>query len=77
MARELKPGDTIRTLAGPTRVDAVEDGGVQPVFNLDVADDRDFFVGCLGALVHDNRLPSPVREPFDAAPTLAALTRGD
>src|SRR5205823_559245 len=72
MARELKPGEMIRTLDGPARVLAMEDGDVQPVYNLDVAGDRDFFVGWHGALVHDNSLPAPLREPFDAAPTLAA-----
>ena len=45
MARDLKVGDPIRTLNGTVRVTAIEDGKVVPVFNLDVADDADFFVG--------------------------------
>jgi hypothetical protein len=72
MARELAPGDPVRILGGVARVDSVEPDAVQPVYNLDVAQDRDFFVGGQGALVHDNSLPSPVPEPYDAAPDLAA-----
>jgi hypothetical protein len=72
MARDLKPGDTLRTLGGLARVTAVEDDRVQPVFNLDVADDADFFVGCSGALVHDNTIPDLRLAPFDAPTALAA-----
>ena len=68
MARELKAGDPIRTLEGVMTVASVEPDRVQPVFNLDVADDADFFVGRLGALVHDNTLPDPRTTPFDVAP---------
>ena len=68
MARELKPGDPIRTLEGSAQVVSIEPDRVQPVYNLDVADDADFFVGKLGALVHDNTLPDPRLAPFDAAP---------
>jgi hypothetical protein len=75
MARDLKPGDPIRTLGGPARVVAVEPGKVQPVFNLEVAANRSFFVGDLGLLVHDNSLVRPTPEPFDAAPDLASLAR--
>ena len=66
MARELKAGDVLRTLVGPAKVESIESDKVQPVYNLDVADDADFFVGKLGALVHDNTLPDPRRAPFDA-----------
>jgi hypothetical protein len=31
-----------------------------------VADDNDFFVGRVGALVHDNTLPDLREKPFDA-----------
>ena len=48
MARDLKVGDPIRTLNGTVQVTAIEDGKVVPVFNLDVADDADFFVGEVG-----------------------------
>ena len=47
-------------------VEAVEADKVQLVFNLDVADDADFFAGNVGALVHDNTLPDPRLAPFDA-----------
>ena len=48
MARDLKPGDTIRRLGGTARVVSVSEEKVQPVFNLDVAQSRSFFVGSLG-----------------------------
>ncbi len=68
MARELKPGDVLRTLGGLASVASIEPDRVQPVYNLDVADDADFFVGRVGALVHDNTLPDPRLAPFDAGP---------
>ncbi len=67
MARELKPGDTIRVLGGTARVASVEAAPVQPVFNLEVAQGQSFFVGKLGVLVHDNSLVEPVTHPFDTA----------
>src|SRR4051812_40003574 len=72
MARDLKVGDTLRTLDGPAQVESVEPGTVQPVFNLDVAEDADFFAGTSGALVHDNTLPETRLAPFDVARDLAA-----
>jgi len=75
MARDLKPGDEVRTLDGLVRVSAVEDDRVQPVFNLDVAEAHDFFAGAAGALVHDNTLPDTRMIPFDAAPALASAAR--
>jgi hypothetical protein len=74
MARELKPGDLIRTVGGLAKVASVETGSVQPVFNLDVGDNHSFFVGQGGALVHDNSVVRPVLHPFDAGPTLAAAS---
>jgi hypothetical protein len=74
MARDLKPGDTLRTLGGLAAVSAVDPGGVQPVFNLDVAEDADFFVGRGGALVHDNTLPDLRLAPFDVPPSLATAS---
>jgi len=73
MARDLKPGDGLRTLGGMARVTAVESDRVQPVYNLEVARGQSFFVGNPGVLVHDNSLVQPVAEPFDAAPALAAV----
>ncbi len=69
MARDLKPGDVLRTLGGLATVSTVENDRVQPVFNLDIAEDADFFVGHLGALAHDNTLPDTRLTPFDLAST--------
>ena len=66
MARELKAGDPVRTLGGVSPVESVEADKVQLVYNLDVAEDADFFAGNVGALVHDNTLPDPRLTPFDA-----------
>jgi hypothetical protein len=65
MARELKPGDPVRTLRGVARVDAISEGEVQPVYNLTVEEGRSFLVGEAGLMVHDNSLVDPVA-PFDA-----------
>jgi hypothetical protein len=70
MARELKSGDVLRGYSGPVRVAAVAAGPVAPLFNLDVAATRTFFVGAGDTLVHDNTLPAPRVTPFDAVPTL-------
>lgn len=72
MARDLKTGDVVRTLGGLVPVGAIDEEKVQPVFNLDVAEDADFFVGRQGALVHDNTLPDLRLPPFDAPPSLAS-----
>jgi hypothetical protein len=66
MAKQLQTGDTLRTLGGIARVVSLEPGATVPVFNLDVAGTRTFFVGMKDALVHDNTLPNPHLEPFDA-----------
>jgi hypothetical protein len=73
MARELKPGDAVRTLGGTSRVRAVVSDSVRPVFNLEVAEGQSFFVGTTGALVHDNSLVQPASRPFDAPVDLSAL----
>ena len=65
MARDLKPGDPIRTLGGVVRVESVEPDAVQLVYNLDVAEAADYFAGPVAALVHDNTLPDPRLVPFD------------
>jgi hypothetical protein len=74
MARDLKPGDVVRTLGGAAKVEASEPAGTAPVFNLDVAEDRDFFVGKAGFLVYDFSVVQPVARPFDA-PAVASLDR--
>lgn len=75
-ARELKPGDVVRTVGGTARVGSVETDRVQPVFNLEVAEGQSFFVGGPGVLVHDNSLVEPVNAPFDAPAEVAALANG-
>jgi tetratricopeptide (TPR) repeat protein len=65
MARDLQVGDELRTLGGLCRVRSLGSGPVVPVFNLDVADARTYFVGNHDALVHDNTLPARVEAPFD------------
>jgi hypothetical protein len=73
MARDLKPGDEIRVLGGLVHVTAVSPAEVQRVYNLDVARSHSFFVGEVGALVHDNTLPELRFEGFDAAADRDAL----
>jgi hypothetical protein len=75
MARDLKPGDTVRTLDGLARVGSLAPEPEAPVYNLEVAGAHSFFVGHKGALVHDNSTVLPASAPFDAAPTLAARAR--
>ena len=73
MARDLKPGDLLRSLGGVSAVKSVADAGSEPVFNLKVMQAQSFFVGQRGMLVHDNSLVEPVLQPFDAVPDLAAI----
>jgi Pretoxin HINT domain len=68
MARELKTGDCLRMVGGVVEVQSVDDDATQPVYNLDVAQDRDFFVGKTGLLVHDFSFVQPVAAPFDGLP---------
>ena len=72
MARELRPGDNLRTLGGSARVASVETDHTQPVFNLEVSEGTSYFVGQAGLLVHDNSTVWPVSHPFDTPPALAA-----
>jgi hypothetical protein len=75
MARELKPGDRLRTLDGVSTVKSVKDDLVQPVYNLQVAEGESFFVGKIGALAHDNSLIDPTPSPFDAVADLKTTTK--
>jgi intein/homing endonuclease len=70
MARDLKPGDPLRTFGGVARVTSVEPDEVRPVFNLEVVGDQNFFAGQSAALVHDHTLVEASSEPFDAAASL-------
>ena len=73
MARELKAGDRLRMVGGTVAIKSIEADKTQPVYNLDVAENRDFFVGTKGLLVHDFSFVQPVLEPFDRQPDLASL----
>ena len=73
MARELKPGDRLRMVGGTVHIESIETDKLQPVYNLDVADNRDFFVGANGLLVHDFSFVQPVLEPFDQEPELGSV----
>jgi hypothetical protein len=73
MARDLKPGDRLRTIGGTAEVRSVTKDRVQPVFNLLLSGGDDFCVGQQGVLAHDNALPGPVDRPFDDVPALADL----
>jgi RNA polymerase sigma factor (sigma-70 family) len=70
MARDLKPGDLVRTLEGIAPVRSVVSNLIQPVFNLEVGKNRSFFAGEPAALVHDNSRVEPASRPFDAVPEL-------
>ena len=74
MARDLKPGDSLRAVDRVVHVGSVASEPVQPVFNLEVGPGQSFFVGETGLLVHDNSLVNPVMSPFDASPALASVT---
>jgi len=73
MARELKAGDRLRMVDGVVEIKSIETDKTQPVYNLDVAENRDFFVGTKGLLVHDFGFVQPVLEPFDRQPELTSL----
>jgi hypothetical protein len=72
MARDLKPGDHVRMLGGLATVRSIDPGKTEPVYNLDVAEDRDFLVGAQGLLVHDFSFVQPVLAPFDVEPAQLA-----
>lgn len=75
MARDLKAGDLVRTVGGVRTVEAVEPGATQVVFNLDVAENLDFFVGRAGFLVHDFSIVRDPGRPFDAPEVEAVAVR--
>ena len=52
-AGDLKPGDAILASGGPVRVEAVEPGATQTVWNLKLAESHSYLVGRLGMIVHD------------------------
>ena len=70
MARDLKAGDRLRMVGGVVKVQSIEPAATQLVYNLDVAENRDFFVGKKGLLVHDFSFVQPVVAAFDREPDL-------
>ena len=72
MARDLKAGDEVRVVGGVSRVESVKPTGkVEPVFNLNISSNHDFFVGRSAALAHDNSLIQPRDRRFDATSDMA------
>ncbi len=71
MAADLKAGDKLRVIGGVATVQAVESDATEPVYNLDVAQNRSFFAGKSGLLVHDFSFVPAVLAPFDRAAELA------
>lgn len=74
MARDLNLGTVLRAIRGTVPVGELLPGGRKPVFNLDVAGGKTFFVGQRGLLVHDNSLPDARLAPFDRPADLAVST---
>src|SRR5262249_20992818 len=66
MLRDLKTNDLVRTSRGVVEVRSIVENSVEPVFNLELSLGRSFFVGKVGALVHDYSLIETVDHPFDA-----------
>jgi hypothetical protein len=66
MARDLKPGDALRAVGGTAVIAAIEPQKVGPVYNLEVAEDQNFFVGTQGILTHDNTPAGRRSQAFDA-----------
>ncbi len=73
MARDLKAGDRLRVVGGIAQVESVTVSQNQTVYNLDVAENGDFFVGNRGYLVHDSKFVNPVSTPFDREPEISPL----
>ncbi len=69
MARDIQAGDRLRLLNGTALVESSITGPVERVYNLDIADDADFFAGQAAVLVHDNTLLNPRLIPFDLPPS--------
>ena len=71
MARELNTGDRLRMIDGVVTIQSIKPDATQKVYNLTIAENRDFMVGNRGLLVHDFSFVSPVSEPFDRPASLA------
>jgi hypothetical protein len=60
MAKELKAGQFLHTVAGPQKIDTVESTDDEDCFNLIVADFHNYFISDAKVLVHDNTLRGPL-----------------
>jgi hypothetical protein len=69
-------GETIRLrmIGDVVEIQSIKPDATQVVYNLDVAENRDFFVGTAGLLVHDFSFVQPLLSPFDRQPEWAAET---
>ena len=65
MAHDLKSGDRVRMIDGVVTIKSIAPDQNQLVYNLEVAENRDFLIGNKGLLVHDYGFVQPVLEPFD------------
>ncbi len=75
MARELSAGDRLRMIDGVVTIQSIKPDATQKVYNLTIAENRNFMVGNHGLLVHDFSFVVPVSEPFDRpASSLATAT---
>ncbi len=74
MARELNAGDRLRMIDGVVTIQSIQPDATQKVYNLTIAENRDFMVGNSGLLVHDYSFVVPVSEPFDRPANLARKT---
>ncbi|KAJ3058069.1 hypothetical protein HK102_010711, partial [Quaeritorhiza haematococci] len=73
MARDVQPGDRLRTVGGLVEVVSVEKEEARPVFNLLLSGGDNYCVGALGVIAHDNGFVEPVARPFDGVPATADL----
>ncbi len=74
MARDLNAGNRLRMIGDVVAIESIQADDTQMVYNLDVAENRDFFVGKKGLLVHDFSFVRPVLTPFDHQPDFASPT---
>ncbi|MDG3004213.1 polymorphic toxin-type HINT domain-containing protein [Paludisphaera mucosa] len=72
MARDVRPGDRLRTVGGVVEVVSADKEKVQPVFNLLLSGGDNYCVGEAGVIAHDNGFVEPVEKPFDGVPALAS-----
>jgi hypothetical protein len=65
MARDLDVGDRLRIVGGVIEVASIAHVPSQSVYNVEVAEHGDLFVGAKGILAHDFGFVPAVPEPFD------------